>query len=123
MILRELIYEYHKVQTKIKELEQSKKDLKSRIDLALAAEDTNKYEDSHYSATLSESQRVRYDLEGIEHFLLHKGIPTTRFLTYKVDLKMVETLIADGLIEPSEIAEYAEVKTIKTLTVKGNENV
>ena len=119
MTLRELIFEYHKVQTNLRELEQAKKDLKARIDLALAAEDTNKYEDSQYSATLSESQRVKYDLEGIENHLLYKGIPTTRFLTSKVDLKMVEKLIAEGLIDPSEIAEFAEVKTIKTLTVKG----
>lgn len=118
MTLRELIHDYHNVQAQIKGLEKQKKDLKVRIDLALASEDTNKYEDNQYSAVLSEHQRVKYDLEGIEHLLLHKGIPTTKFLESKVDLKKVEKLIADGLIDPSELMDYSEVKTIKTLTVK-----
>jgi len=118
MSLKELIHDYHSCQAQIKELEKTKKDLKARIDLALSAEDTNRYEDTQYSAILSQHQRVKYDLEGIEHLLLHKGIPTTRFLESKVDLKKVESLIADGLVEPTELLEYAEVKEIKTLTVK-----
>lgn len=122
-MLRELIHDYHSVQAHIRELEQQKKSLKARIDLALASEDTNKYEDSQYSAVLSQHQRVKYDLEGIEHLLLHKGIPTTRFLQSKVDLKKVERLIADGLIEADELLDYSEVKTIKTLTVKESKNV
>jgi hypothetical protein len=32
----------------------------------------------------------------------------------------VEELIAEGSVDAQEIAEYAEVKTIKTLTVKGS---
>lgn len=120
MSLRELIIEYHKTNEEIKSLESSKKDLKARIDLALAAEDTNKFQDGQYSAVMSSSQRVKYNLEGIEHLLLHKGIPTTKFLASKVDLKKVEDLVAEGLVDPLEIAEYAEIKTIKTLTVKGD---
>jgi|13_taG_2_1085334.scaffolds.fasta_scaffold00125_29 cell division septum initiation protein DivIVA len=118
MTLKELIHDYHTVQSEIKDLEQKKKDLKVRIDLALSSEDTNRYEDSQYSAVLSQHQRVKYDLEGIEYLLLHKGIPTTRFLQSKVDLKKLEELIADGLVEPTELLDYSEVKTIKTLTVK-----
>ena len=120
MSLRELIIEYYKTNEEIKNLESSKKDLKARIDLALAAEDTNKFQDGQYSAVMSSSQRVKYNLEGIEHLLLHKGIPTTKFLASKVDLKKVEDLVAEGLVDPLEIAEYAEIKTIKTLTVKGD---
>ena len=120
MTLRELVIEYHKTLQEIKILETTKKDLKSRIDLSLSTQDTNKYQDSQYSAILSEHQRVKYDLEGIEHLLLHKGIPSARFLESKVDLKRVEELIAEGSVDAQEIAEYAEVKTIKTLTVKGS---
>ncbi len=116
--MRELIYEYHAVQAQMRELEKRKKSLKARIDLALSAEDTNKYEDSQYSAVISQHQRVKYDLEGIEHLLLHKGIPCDRFLESKVDLKKVEVLIADGLLNADEIIDYAQVNTIKTLTVK-----
>lgn len=118
MTLKELVIDYHKTAQEIKHLEGLKKDLKARIDLALSAEDTNKFQDGQYSAVMSSSQRVKYDLEGIEHLLLHKGIPTTKFLASKVDLKKVEDLIAEGLVDPMEIAEHAEVKTIKTLTVK-----
>lgn len=121
--MKELIYEYHNVQAQIRSLEQQKKDLKFRIDLALSAEDTNKYEDSQYSAVMSQHQRVKYDLEGIEHLLLHKGIPTDRFIETKVDLKKVEALIAEGYVDPTELVDFTEVKTIKTLTVKGKENV
>jgi len=118
MTIRELVIDYHTIAQEIKMLESQKKDLKARIDLALAAEDTNKFQDGQYSAVLSSSQRVKYDLEGIEHLLLHKGIPTTSFLASKVDLKKVESLIAEGLVDPLEIAAHTEVKTIKTLTVK-----
>ena len=117
-MLSELIVEYNSTQQEIKRLEEVKKKLKVQIDLTLSTMGESKYEDTHYSAVMSSSQRVKYDSEGLMGALLNKGFTQVELCTPKLDLKKLEVLVANGNIDPSIIADYAVVKDIKTLTVK-----
>ena len=117
-MLSELIFNYHQVQVRIKELEQTKKHLKSHIDLALSSMGESSYEGTHYSAVMSSSQRVKYDTEGLMGELLDRGFTQGEVSTPKLDLKKIENLVAQGHLDPSIIADFAHVKDIKTLTVK-----
>lgn len=120
-VLTSLITEYHRVNQEIKRLELEKKRLKSEIDLKLSSMGESRYEDSQYSAVMSQSQRVKYDLNGLSQLLNQLGIDEDDFSERTVDLKKVEKLVAQGLIDPVEISNYAKVTQIKTLTVKKEE--
>ena len=117
-MLSKLITEYNQVQVKFKELEQTKKQLKAQIDLTLSSMGESSYEDSHYSAVMSSSQRIKYDTDGLMGELLHRGFTQGEVSTPKLDLKKIEALVAQGHLDPSIIADFAHVKDIKTLTVK-----
>ena len=117
-MLRELVTEYNQVQLKLKELEEIKKQLKAQIDLTLSSMGESYYEDTHYSAVMSSSQRVKYDTEGLMRELLDRGFTQGELSTPKLDLKKIEVLVAQGNLDPSIITQFSHVKDIKTLTVK-----
>ena len=121
ILLTNLVTEYHQINLNIKELEARKKALKVQIDLKLSSMGENKYEDTQYSAVMSESQRVKYDLEALEAMLCNKGINLSQVQKSSISLEKVEELVAQGVIDPMDVAQCAEVKTIKTLTVKKSE--
>jgi anion-transporting ArsA/GET3 family ATPase len=121
ILLTSLVVEYHQVQQNIKELEARKKALKAQIDLKLSAMGENKYEDSQFSAVMSESQRVKYDLEALEIVLEQKGVSLDSVQKTSISLDKVEDLVARGVIDPMDVANCAEVRTFKTLTVKKTE--
>ena len=117
-MLSQLIVEYNQVQQQIKGLEQTKRQLKTQIDLTLSSIGEASYEDSHYSAVMSSSQRVKYDTEGLMGELLCLWFTKGELSTPKLDLKKIEKLVAQGYLDPSIIADFAHVKDIKTLIVK-----
>ncbi len=121
-MLTELVVEYHKTQQRIKELESHKKALKAQIDIKLSAMGESRYEDSQFSAVMSESQRVRYDLDGLKELLMTKGLQSSLFTKEELDLKKVEALIASGLVNALEISKFAQVTPIKTLRVTKDES-
>lgn len=110
--------EYFEIVEEIKHLETKKKAIRERIigQMRLAGE--AKRADDGVQARLSRRQAVKYDLEGIEHELLSQGLPIERFCTYKPDLTKIEALIGSGEVDPSKIAEYAEVNESFSLSVK-----
>ena len=118
IMLSELVIEYHKNQVQIKTLEENKKRLKALIDLNLSSINESKYEDSHYSAILASSKRVKYDHERLMEHLMNLGFTQVELCTPKLDLKKLEKLVVAGDLDPVLIAEFTEVKNIKTLTVK-----
>lgn len=121
ILLTSLVVEYHQTQQQIKDLEERKKALKAEIDLALSAMGDNRYEDSQYSAVMSESQRIKYDQGALMDLVLSKGIDVASVEKVSIDLTKLETLVANGKIDPIEIAQCAKVSTVKTLTVKKSE--
>lgn len=121
-MLTSLVVEYHQINQQIKELEARKKSLKADIDLKLSSMGESRYEDSQYSAVMSESQRVKYDLEALGQLLESRGLDLALVEKRTVDLTRVENLVANGLIDPLDVASCAEVRTVKTLTVKKSED-
>lgn len=119
--LVELITEYHKTSSQIKELEEIKKSLKAQIDLRFSEMGENEFKGTHYSAVISESQRVKYDLEGIAAYLRLKGLPESSFASTKADTKKIEALISSGDLNPDEIMNYCKVTGFKTLRVTEND--
>lgn len=117
-MLTALVTEYNQIQQQIKDLEKRKKSLKAEIDLKLSAVGESRYEDTQYSAVLSESQRVRYNNESLMRFLLDRGFSPLEISTPSLDLQKVEALVASGSLDALDVAKHAEVRVVKTLTVK-----
>lgn len=119
-MLSQLVTEYHEVQRQIKELEEEKKKLKAKIDLNLSAIGESKYEGTHYSAVMSQHQRVSYDTDGLLESIVDMGFTEADVCSKSIDLKKVEKLVSSGQLDALQVAKFAKVKNIKTLTVKEN---
>ena len=115
-----MMREYFEIVEEIKYLEGKKKALREKIISQMKSEGKAKDEHDGVEARLSRRQKVKYDLEGIEHALLHIGLPAERFCKMTPDLEKIEALIGSGEIDPQVIAEHASVDESYSLMVKGS---
>lgn len=113
-----MMREYFELVEEIKYLESKKKELREKIISQMRSENKAKYEHDGVQVRLSRRQAVKYDLEGIEHDLLHRGLSPDEFCTMKPDLTKIEALIGSGRIDATVIAEHASVSESYSLAVK-----
>ena len=113
---------YYSIVQKIKELSSEKDRLKKIVLQDLKEKGVMSSEQDGVKATMSIRQTVKYDKEGIQAHIAAKGIDSKDFEKTELDMSKVESLIAEGRIDPNEIAKYAQVKTTEALLIKESNN-
>lgn len=102
----------------IKRLTTVKSNLREGIINEMSEAQTPKTIIDGYAASVSRRVKVKYDLEGLEHHLLHLGFSADEFSKTSVDLAKVEELIASGALGADEVARFAEMEESYSLIVK-----
>lgn len=116
--MKELLSRYSQLKSQSNEIEGQLKALRDEIINEMRAQGQIKVSSESNSASIQRRTKVRYDLEQMEFDLLAQGIPTHLFSTSKVDLKKVESLLAEGSIDIEVVERNSTVTESEVLVVR-----